>query len=86
MILSGIAIHAAFAVITCSVIPVVMGSNIWPIAAVAWSVSTVPFAMGTGAFAGWVARRLPRSIALAGLVLSGLALATVIGTIMFNNR
>jgi peptidoglycan/LPS O-acetylase OafA/YrhL len=86
MILLGMAIHSAFAAMTCFVVPLAMNSNIWPIAGVFWSVMTVPVAAGTGALMGSLSRRLRPGIAITGLVLTGVVLAMAIGTIMFNNR
>ena len=80
------AIHAASVLLTCFVVPLAMGSNIWPIAGLFWSVLTVPVAVGTGALSGWLVRRQRPAVAVSILVFTGAVLVIATGLIMANNR
>jgi peptidoglycan/LPS O-acetylase OafA/YrhL len=82
----GMMIHAAFVAGACLVTPLAMNSNIWPIAAVFWSVLTVPPALAIGALAGLLLRRWPRRPAIVTLLVLGAAMALIVAFIMANNR
>jgi hypothetical protein len=83
----GTAIHAACMCATCFIVPMAMGSNLWPIAGVFWSIMTVPVAMGVGALIGLLVKRLVRrNIALLILMVTAVALAIATGIIICRNR
>lgn len=71
---------------TCFGIAIAMGSNIWPIAGVFWSVLTVPVALATGSISGLCVRRASHASALYVLFATAIALAAIVAIIMANNR
>lgn len=81
-ILLGMAIHAACVGTVCAILPLAMGSNIWPIATVFWLVLTIPVSLGTGALLGLFLRRCSTGIRIAILIATGIVLAAVVGTVM----
>jgi peptidoglycan/LPS O-acetylase OafA/YrhL len=85
-ILLGIAIHAASVGLACFIVPLAMGSNIWPIAGVAWSVMTVPVAAGTGALGGLLVGRARPRVAIAVLIATGVLASIATGIVIVNNR
>ena len=85
-IVQGLLIHVGCVLAACVVVPLAMGSNIWPIAAVFWAVLSVPVACGTGALTGLLLRKTDSSTATWALIITGAAVAIAVGIIMFNNR
>lgn len=84
--LLGVMIHVSCVVMTCVAVPLAMGSNIWPIAAIFWSVMSVPVALITGGLLGWMMGKSQRNVAVAVLVVTGIALAIGVGVVMASNR
>ena len=82
----GTIIHILLVVIVCIGVPLGMGSNIWPIAAVFWCVLTVPVAAAFGALLGLILRRAPRALAIVMLLVSAAALSIVTGIVIAHNR
>jgi len=80
----GIVIHGACALFTSMLVPLVLGSNIWPIAGVFWGALTAPPAAGLGALIGWIGSERRRGPLTAVLVGTGLTSAAVIATIIVN--
>ena len=85
-ILQGALIDAGCVMATCFIVPLVMESNIWPIAGVFWSVLSVPVAAGAGALTGFLVRKRDRASGKLAMIAVGMVLSIVIGVIMFNNR
>jgi len=84
--LIGIAVHGACVLVTCFGVPLAMGSNLWPIAGVFWSVLTLPVAAGTGAVCGWLVRKQRGAVAVPSLVVTGVTLAAALGVLISMNR
>jgi hypothetical protein len=78
-------IHAACVAVACIVTPLVMGSNLWPIAAAFWVVITVPAGLLTGAAIGWAVRKRSAVVLWTVLVATGVALAIAVGMIISRN-
>ncbi len=84
-VVQGALICAAFVFTACIAGPVILGSNIWPIAAAIWSVPAVLIGAGIGALTGWVVRNTVRATARIMIIVTGIVLAAVVVTIIVNN-
>lgn len=78
-------ISGVFAFVAGVVSPMILGSNIWPIAAAIWSVLTVPLGVGVGAVTGFVVRNSGRTTANAVMIVTGNVLATVVVVLIVKN-
>ena len=85
-VLRGMLIHVCCVFPICFIVPLAMGSNLWPIAGVIWSVLTVPVAAATGAIIALVLKKLPLSQATLVAVFTGVALAIATGIIVYHNK
>lgn len=85
-VIRGMAIHAGCVLIACIATPLAMGSNIWPIAGVFWSVLAAPVAVATGAATGALLRNRSRPVALGGVIVTGIALGVTAGFVISQNR
>jgi hypothetical protein len=85
-VLPGLLIHVGCGLLACLITPIVMGSNIWPIAAAFWGVIIIPVGALTGALIGWLVKGWRRPPALAALMMSGVILAFAAGMLIAATR
>ena len=86
MILVGIVINVIPVCMTCFIVPLGMGSNIWPIAGVFWCALAGPVAAVVGLLGGLFLRRTNRAVAITVVVFTAAALSIAIGIIISRNR
>lgn len=77
---------AALVGAACLIMPLLLKSNIWPIAAVFWAVPSVPVAAAVGALVGLATKRLRTGDSRIVLLTTGAALAVVLAVLMANSR
>lgn len=82
----GAMVHFLAVGVTCFVVPLAMGSNIWPIAGVFWSAFAAPVAALVGAGVGWIAPRRSRTLTRMLLAVSAAAVSAFVAVIIWNNR
>jgi hypothetical protein len=86
IVLMSAGLHVGCTALTSFALPILMGSNIWPIAGVFWSALTVPAGALLGAGVGALVRSQPRSKALALACLTAIALSVAVGVLIWRNR
>jgi|RhiMethySRZTD1v2_1073278.scaffolds.fasta_scaffold31189_7 hypothetical protein len=86
MVLVSAGVHAVWLAMTSFIVPLLMGSNIWPIAGVFWSVLTVPVGALAGAGLGAMLRSQPRPTAMKVAWFTAIAMSAIAGVIISQNR
>lgn len=86
MVLVSAGRHAGCLALTSFIVPIFMGSNIWPIAGVFWSAMTMPVGALAGAGIGALLRAQPRAIAMKITWFTALAMSAIAGIIISQNR
>ena len=86
MVLVSAGVHAGCLAMTSFIVPIFMGSNIWPIAGVFWSVLTVPVGALAGAGIGAMLRSQPRPMAMKIAWFTAIAMSAIAGIIISQNR
>ena len=86
MVLVSAGVHAGCLALTSFIVPILMGSNIWPIAGVFWSALTMPVGALAGAGIGAMLRSQPRPMAMKIAWFTAIAMSAVAGIIISQNR